>query len=536
MNKYERLNKEHKEVSGKKRVAAYCRVSTDKSDQSNSFESQQSYFKKYIENNADWELYEIFADEGISGTNTKKRKEFNRMIASVKNGDFDLIITKEISRFARNTLDSIYYTRDLKKNGVGVIFMNDNINTLDGDAELRLSIMASIAQEESRKTSERVKWGQKRQMEKGIVFGRSMLGYDVKEGKIFINEEGAKLVRIIFDKFVREGKGTYVIAREFLEAGIKCDSIKKWSNTAILRVLRNEKYCGDLIQKKTYTPDFLSHEKKINRGEEEFIIIKNHHTPIITRELFDKANRILDEKSLSQNQKSKYSNRYIFSGKIKCSYCNSSYVARYKTRKDGSLYKAWRCGKAVQQGAIHINKNGEEVGCNSQSIRNEELLYIMKIIISSLKFDREKFASGLLLIIRKANDFDIQDKKIEKIRHKIKDVYMKQTDLTDSYIEGNISREEFLKKREQYNNEITKFQSVIDNIYNQDIMSEQQNSLKRQNEHLTEIQKTINELIEGVDYEDYFYRYILDKIVILDKDNVDVYLKGLTFKLSLAVK
>ena len=157
------------------RVAAYCRVSTDKDDQANSFESQQRYFREYIERNPEWELVQIFADEGISGTNTKKRKEFNRMIRFAKAGEVDLIITKEVSRFARNTVDTLQYTRDLKKIGVYVLFMNDNINTKDPDAELRLTIMASIAQEESRKTSERVKWGQKRRMEQGVVFGRDML-------------------------------------------------------------------------------------------------------------------------------------------------------------------------------------------------------------------------------------------------------------------------------------------------------------------------------------------------------------------------
>lgn len=171
---------------------------------------------------------------------------------------------------------------------------------MDGDAELRLAIMSSIAQEESRKTSERVKWGQKRQMEQGVVFGRSMLGYDVKDGKMTINEDGAKIVRLIFRKFVDEGKGTHVIARELREEGINPMRVKEWSNTVILRVIRNEKYCGDLVQKKTYTPDFLSHEKKYNRGQEEFVILKDHHEPIISRELFDKANRILDAKSLSQ--------------------------------------------------------------------------------------------------------------------------------------------------------------------------------------------------------------------------------------------
>ena len=295
MNRYERLNEERKIIDTRKRVAAYCRVSTDNEDQANSFESQQRYFKQYIERNPDWELYEIFADEGISGTSTKKRKEFNRMIACAKNGDFDLIITKEISRFARNTLDSIYYTRDLKKHGVGVIFLNDSINTLDGDAELRLAIMSSIAQEESRKTSERVKWGQKRQMEQGVVFGRSMLGYDVKDGKMTINEEGAKIVRLIFHKFVNEGKGTHVIARELREEGILPCRVKEWQNTVILRVIRNEKYCGDLVQKKTYTPDFLSHEKKYNRGQEEFVIIKDHHEPIVSRELFEEAKALVEK-------------------------------------------------------------------------------------------------------------------------------------------------------------------------------------------------------------------------------------------------
>ena len=246
MNKYELINQSSKALNEKKRVAAYCRVSTDSEDQANSFESQQRYFRQYIEQRSDWVLYEIFADEGITGTNTKKRREFNRMIDCAKRGEFDLIITKEISRFARNTLDSIYYTRDLKKHGVGVIFMNDNINTLDGDAELRLAIMSSIAQEESRKTSERVKWGQKRRMEQGVVFGRSMLGYDIRCGKMYINQKGADIVRLIFHKFVDEGKGTHVIAKELCEEGIAPMHVKEWHSSVILRIIRNEKYCGDL--------------------------------------------------------------------------------------------------------------------------------------------------------------------------------------------------------------------------------------------------------------------------------------------------
>ena len=544
IDKYETLNQERKIQRTKRKVAAYCRVSTDNEDQANSFESQQRYFRQYIERNPDWELYEVFADEGISGTNTKKRKEFNRMIACAKNGDFDLIVTKEISRFARNTLDSIFYTRDLKKHGVGVIFMNDNINTLDGDAELRLAIMSSIAQEESRKTSERVKWGQKRQMEQGVVFGRSMLGYDVKDGKMYINEDGAKVVRLIFHKFVNEGKGTHVIARELREEGIKPMRVKEWQNTVILRVIRNEKYCGDLVQKKTYTPDFLSHEKKVNLGQEEFVIIKDHHEPIISRELFDKANRILDEKSLSQEGKAKHSNRYPFSGKIKCGCCGSSYVARYKARKNGSRYKAWRCLEAARHGSPHVDKAGNQVGCRGLSIRNEDATHIMYLVTSSLKYNKEKITNNLLAIIKSIISADLSDgikvcpkgaavdttgTDSERLKSQIKTIEEKRTKLIDLYISGDITRDEFSVARAKCENEIAELKSVIDSI------DKQKEMIEKLQELVTEITDAMNELVNGVEYEDDFYKEILDKMVILDKDNIDVYLKLLPLKWSYTV-
>ena len=526
---YELLNQERKMQETKKRVAAYCRVSTDNEDQANSFESQQRYFRQYIERNPDWELYAIFADEGISGTNTKKRKEFNRMIECAKNGDFDLIITKEISRFARNTLDSIFYTRDLKKHGVGVIFMNDNINTLDGDAELRLAIMSSIAQEESRKTSERVKWGQKRQMEQGVVFGRSMLGYDVKDGKMTINEEGAKIVRLIFHKFVDEGKGTHVIARELREEGIEPMRVKEWQNTVILRVIRNEKYCGDLVQKKTYTPDFLSHEKKYNRGQEEFVIIKDHHEPIISRELFDKANRILDAKSLSQEGKAKHSNRYPFSGKIKCGRCGASYVARYKTRKDGSRYKAWRCYEAANHGRPHIDKAGNQVGCSGESIRNEDAIYLLYLVCRELKINRQKVVDNLTKTIDAVMRIDLTGTSTSALSEKIEEAKKKRTGLIDLYTSGDIDKTEFTALRAKYDEDIEKLKSTMEGI------EQQQAMILKQQELMADIKNAIDELINGIQYEDEYYTQILDKMVINDKNHIDVYLKMLPHKWSFTV-
>ena len=526
---YELLNQERKMQETKKRVAAYCRVSTDNEDQANSFESQQRYFRQYIERNSDWELYAIFADEGISGTNTKKRKEFNRMIECAKNGDFDLIITKEISRFARNTLDSIFYTRDLKKHGVGVIFLNDNINTLDGDAELRLAIMSSIAQEESRKTSERVKWGQKRQMEQGVVFGRSMLGYDVKDGKMTINEEGAKIVRLIFHKFVDEGKGTHVIARELREEGIESMRVKEWQNTVILRVIRNEKYCGDLVQKKTFTPDFLSHEKKYNRGQEEFVIIKDHHEPIISRELFDKANRILDAKSFSQEAKTKHSNRYPFSGKIKCGRCRANYVARYKTRKDGSRYKAWRCYEAANHGRPHIDKAGNQIGCSGESIRNEDAIYLLYLVCRELKINRRKVVDNLIKTIDAVMRKDLTGTRTNAVSEKIEEAKKKCTGLIDLYTSGDIDKNEFTALRVKYDEDIERLKSMAEGI------EQQQTMILKQQELMAGIKNAIDELINGIQYEDEYYTQILDKMVINDKNHIDIYLKMLPHKWSFTV-
>ena len=518
MNRYECLNQERKNMEKKKRVAAYCRVSTDDKDQTNSFESQQRYFRQYIERNPNWELYEIFADEGISGTSTKKRKEFKRMIICAKNGDFDLIITKEISRFARNTLDSIYYSRELKKQGVGIIFMNDNINTLDDDSELRLAIMSSIAQEESRKTSERVKWGQRRQMEQGVVFGRSMLGYDVHNGKMYLNERGAEIVRLIFHKFVNEGKGTHVIARELQEAGIKPMRVKKWSNTVILRIIRNEKYCGDLVQKKTYTPDFLTHEKKYNQGQEEFIIIKNHHEPIISRELFEEANRILDIRSLSQKNISKYSSRYLLSGKIKCGCCGANYIARYKKRKDGSEYRSWRCMEAIRNGSPHPDLSGRQVGCRSWSIHNDDFIYLTYHVYQSLDFDKEKIKDHVIQLIKSTIAVDS-----EKLKAQLSAIEGRQRKLIDLYLSGDISRGEFTSAKDKCDIDVSKLQSAIN-------FGENQKEVLKRDGIIQSIYPAVCEILNGMEYEDEFYKQLLDKIIVNDRDHIEVSLCLLPLK------
>lgn len=293
------------------RTAAYCRVSTDREEQAQSLHSQQQYFAEYIRQQEDWTLIGIYYDEGISGTQTKKRSGFNRMINDAMEGQIDLILTKEVSRFARNTVDALAYTRMLRERSIGVIFILDHIDTRDCDGELRLTLMASLAQEESRKISERVKWGQKRRMEQGIVFGRDLLGYTVREGRLSINKPEAFIVRRIFHKYTEEGKSARQIAAELLEEGFSPKYAARWAPGVIIKILKNEKYVGDLRQKKTITPDYLTHLKKSNHGEEAFITITDHHIPIIERELWNRTQAELARRSRRRPLKARTSDTEI---------------------------------------------------------------------------------------------------------------------------------------------------------------------------------------------------------------------------------
>ena len=318
------------------------------------------------------------------------------MVEDALAGKIDLIITKSISRFARNTVDTLSYTRKLKDNGVGVIFTIDNIDTRDSDGELRLTIMASIAQEESRKTSERVKWGQKRRMEQGIVFGRDLIGYNVRNGELAINEEEVSIVRAIFHKYTNEGKGTHVIARELTEEGLRPKRVKLWSATVILRALRNEKYVGDLCQKKTFTPNYLTHAKKYNRGNEEMVYLKDHHEPIIDRDLWNRTQKELLRRAPTEEMKSKHSNRYWCSGKLYCGMCGQRYVSRTKKLKNATTYKAWRCYAAANHGTSKISEDGEVIGCDNGSINERALLTCVHYCICQLQTNQKELKKEIL--------------------------------------------------------------------------------------------------------------------------------------------
>lgn len=521
-------------MKNKLRVAAYARVSTDKDDQINSLASQKSYFADFISSQSNMELSEVYFDEGISGTQTRKRVGFNRMIKDALNGKFNLILTKEVSRFARNTVDTLFYTRKLKEVGVGVIFTIDHIDTRQSDGELRLTIMASLAQEESRKTSERVKWGQQRRMEQGVVFGRDLLGYTVKNGMLSINPEEVPVVKAIFRKFTNEGKGAHVIARELIEEGLRPKRISLWSDTVILRVLQNEKYVGDLCQKKTFTPDYLTHKKKVNRGEEEKIYIKDHHEAIIDRDLWNRTQAELKRRSLSAARKSRYSSRYWCSGKICCGECGSQFVSRTK-KQQTSTYKAWRCYHTAAHGARKIDSEGEEIGCDNNSINEKALLACMKYCANLICQNQKQLRREILSEIQ-----DICGKLVtaideDKIRQKMRAIEEKKRKSFDAVLEGLLTKEDLKKQTVWYDNELSRLQILLS--------ENEQNNYKcsRQKEQMDGLEKTLAEILHFNEENVILFREMLEKIVVYREfergcNRLVVWFKSLPFGICLKIK
>lgn len=487
------------------RVAAYCRVSTDRDDQANSLISQRKYFTEYITHKENWILNDIYYDEGISGTQTKKRAGFNAMITAACNGGIDLILTKEVCRFARNTIDTLFYTRKLKDMGIGVIFTIDNIDTRESDGELRLTIMASIAQEESRKTSERVKWGQKRRMEQGIVFGRDLLGYTVQKGILTINESEVPIIRAIFHKYANEGKGTHTIARELEEEGIPPKRGTHWSNAVILKILKNEKYVGDLCQKKTYTPNYLTHVKKYNQGNEEKVYISNHHTPIIDRGLWNRTQEELLRRSLKEKNTTKHSNRYWCSGKLYCGSCGKHYGIRIKHLANNTLYRAWHCN--------------ERSKCNNTSINERILLSCMQYCINLLPINQTELKKELIQEIKSMQAFPNKESDLRHIQKKIDAINQKKRNAINLTLEGLITKDELKEQLIWYEKQLTQYNKTSETL--------------QQPNTLVQCVTALDRIMTYDESNTALYGEILDKAVIYADKTVEIHLKGIPFALKL---
>ena len=428
-----------------KSVAAYCRVSTDGADQASSFDSQKRFFDQYIRAHAGWTLYRIYADEGISGTSTRHRAAFLQMLEDARAGKFQLILAKEVSRFSRNILDTIAYTRELKRFDIGVCFLNDGIHTLDADAELRLSIMASLAQEESRRTSSRVKWGQQRRMEQGVVFGRAPYGYLLSHGVLDICPEEAEVVRRIFCLYGLERKSVRAIAHALEAEGIPSPSgHPRWSAGYLVKLLRNEKYVGDLVQKKTITPDYLSHARRRNCGEEPLVILREHHPPIVPRALWERVQEELSARRLRAPLPNSPGRTYPLSGKICCARCGAPFLPRQRTDSHGSVYRRWSC---------------QTPGCRPGiTLREEQVYACLRQALATLPLPEQHVAEMIGTLLRGSLPSETERLRLER---ELAGVEKKLDQVLDACFSGQITQRECDRLCRHYRQTVKQLQTRL---------------------------------------------------------------------------
>lgn len=380
-------NAVNKEEKPKLRVAAYCRVSTDSDEQATSYETQMEHYTSYIQRNPEWEFAGIFADDGISGTNTKKREEFNRMIEECMAGHIDMIITKSISRFARNTLDCLKYIRLLKEKNIPVFFEKENINTMDSKGEVLLTIMASLAQQESESLSKNVKLGLQFRYQNGEVQvnHNRFMGYTKDEnGHLIIVPSEAKVIKRIYLEYL-QGSSLKQIGESLEADGILTAAGKsKWRPETIKKILKNEKYIGDALLQKTYTVDVLTKKRVQNNGIVPQYYVENNHEPIIPRDLYMQVQEeMLRRANMHSGEKMKkrvYSSKYALSSIVYCSKCGDIY-RRIAWNNRGKHSIVWRCVNRVEHGPDC---------CNARTVKEEDLQNAVVKAINQTIGDRDE--------------------------------------------------------------------------------------------------------------------------------------------------
>lgn len=444
----------------KKRVVAiYARVSTEHEAQISALGNQIQYYDDLFEKHPEWELYDRYIDEGITGTSVKKRKNFMRMMQDASKNKFDLIVTREVSRFARNTVDTLQQTRILRREGVEVYFTEDNIWTMnDEDGELRLTIMATLAQNESKKTSVRVKAGQMISFKNGVLYGNgNILGYDRIGKEYVVNELQARTVRRIFDLYL-DGNGVRKIQFVLEKEGhLTATGLTKWQPGNISRILRNSFYCGTIVYRKQFVPDFLEQKKINNFGEVDKVIVEGRHTPIVTKEQFEKVQQILSSKSESVHNKGcrgKKISKDVWCRKMKCE-CGSSYnrVTWHKS-SEGPQY-AYQCYSQIRTGTFKTRERkglSTEGICVTKMVPRWKLEVMADIIFQKFWNDRE----GVLAIANEMldncyeneHDNEVIDRKRD-LEDKMELWNRKYNNLLDMRMAGEIEKDRYDEKREQ---------------------------------------------------------------------------------------
>lgn len=501
----ERIDRKTKRPIGRLKVTAYARVSTDNEEQLNSYESQKSYYMEKIVSNPEWSFAGLYADEGISGTKDYKREGFMKMIGDAMEGKFDLILTKSISRFARNTLDTLKYVRMLKERNIAILFEEENINTLDMTGELLLTVLSSVAQQESETISSHVKLGFKMKSERGELIGfNDCFGYhyDSETNTMTLLEEEVPIVKLIFKKYL-EGHGSDYIAKMLTEMEIKTPkSAKKWCASTVRGILRNEKYIGDVLQGKSYTIDPISQKRVKNLGESDQYYIKNHHEPIISREDFERVQEIMKDRvglRATGRRLGNVGRKFTFSSRIKCGFCGGTYSRRKSYTKAGGV-TIWDCMTDTSLGTRFCP--------NSKAMRENLLENAFIDVYHLICKSKELNIENLIDIITNAQSDNEIKNKLTSFETTLKNLQDKDKKLVELLLDNTIDKFTYNERKKELKEKIDKVNVDIERYT---LLLEDEERIERGQEKLKNILSS-QKVLEGFDRD--VFDALIDYIII----------------------
>ena len=494
------------------RVTFYARVSSEKDEQLNSLDNQISYYRNFIKKNANWEFVEGYIDEGLSGMSTKKRENFHNMISDAKAGLFDLVITKEITRFARNTLDSIQYTRDLLSYGVGVFFQNDNINTLDEDSELRLTIMSGIAQDELRKLSSRIKFGHQEAIKKNVVLGNSRIfGYRKDNKRLVIDEKEAEMVRELFTLYATDRYSMKQIEEIFWNKGYRNNNGKKICHSTMSNTISNPKYKGYYVGNKVKIIDMFTKKQKF-LPPEEWVMFKDETgeivPAIVSEELWEQANAVLKRRSRDvKNRQNQCNHPNLLTGKMYCTHCGKLYYRKDSKDRKGNVLSRWICSGKINNGAD---------SCPSFTIYEEEIKEILYEVFKNTAEDAKLIIEEYTNMYAEMTAKDVSSGELQKLKDRLNLLSKKKSKLLEYNIAGQISDRDFVEMNKQISEESAEVYSTIEEMENEI------NSRAGYNQKIEEIRnillKAENEASKNMIDSAFVNRYI-DKIYVTAIDD-----------------
>ncbi len=445
------------------RVTFYARVSSEKDEQLNSLDNQISYYRNFIKKNVNWEFVEGYIDEGLSGMSTKKRENFHNMISDAKSGLFDLVITKEITRFARNTLDSIQYTRDLLSCGVGVFFQNDNINTLDEDSELRLTIMSGIAQDELRKLSSRIKFGHQEAIKKSVVLGNSRIfGYRKDNKRLVIDEKEAQMVRELFTLYATDQYSMKQIEDIFWNKGYRNNNGKRICHSTMSNTISNPKYKGFYVGNKVKIVDMFTKKQKF-LPPEEWVMFKDETgeivPAIVSEELWERANTVLKRRSRDVKSRQNQCNHpNLLTGKMYCTHCGRLYYRKDSKDRKGNTLSRWICSGKINNGTD---------SCPSFTIYEEEIKEILYEVFKDTAEDAKLIIEEYTKLYAEMIAKDSSPIELQKLKDRLDLLSKKKSKLLEYNIEGQISDRDFVEMNKEISKESAEIHAAIEEMENE---------------------------------------------------------------------